>query len=59
MIEHVKKVLADPKRVCPAYDPKQGYELPASSGSRDGTTCAMVTPIQIGTKPEDMPSTAD
>ena len=27
MIEHVKKVLADPKRVCPAYDPKQGYEL--------------------------------
>ena len=27
MIEHVKKVLADPKRVCPAYDPEQGYEL--------------------------------
>jgi alpha-galactosidase len=27
MIEHVKKVLADPKRVCPAYDPKEGYEL--------------------------------
>lgn len=27
MIEHVKKVLADPKRVCPAYDPKAGYEL--------------------------------
>ena len=27
MIEHVKKVLADPKRVCPAYDPKQGYEV--------------------------------
>jgi alpha-galactosidase len=27
MVEHVKKVLADPKRVCPAYDPKQGYEL--------------------------------
>jgi len=27
MIEHVKKVLADPKRVCPAYDPAQGYEL--------------------------------
>ncbi len=27
MIEHVKKVLADPKRVCPAYDPKQGYEI--------------------------------
>jgi alpha-galactosidase len=27
MIEHVKKVLADPKRVCPAYDPKDGYEL--------------------------------
>ncbi|MFM2169783.1 MAG: hypothetical protein RI957_12 [Verrucomicrobiota bacterium] len=27
MIDHVKKVLADPKRVCPAYDPQQGYEL--------------------------------
>jgi alpha-galactosidase len=27
MIDHVKKVLADPKRVCPAYDPKEGYEL--------------------------------
>ncbi len=27
MVAHVKKVLADPKRVCPAYDPKQGYEL--------------------------------
>ena len=27
MIEHVKKVLEDPKRVCPAYDPKEGYEL--------------------------------
>jgi alpha-L-fucosidase len=27
MMEHVKNVLADPKRVCPAYDPKQGYEL--------------------------------
>ncbi len=27
MLEHVRKVLADPARVCPAYDPKQGYEL--------------------------------
>ncbi len=27
MIEHVKKVLEGPKRVCPAYDPKEGYEL--------------------------------
>ena len=27
MMDHVKKVLANPKRVCPAYDPKQGYEL--------------------------------
>ena len=27
MIEHVKKVLADPKRVVPDYDPKAGYEL--------------------------------
>jgi len=27
MVEHVKKVLADPKRVCPKYDPKEGYEL--------------------------------
>jgi hypothetical protein len=27
MVEHVKKVLADPKRVCPAYDPAQGFEL--------------------------------
>lgn len=27
MVEHVKKVLADPARVCPAYDPGQGYEL--------------------------------
>jgi alpha-galactosidase len=27
MMEHVKKVLADPKRVCPAYDPAAGYEI--------------------------------
>jgi hypothetical protein len=27
MIDHVKHVLGDIKRVCPAYDPKQGYEL--------------------------------
>ena len=27
MVEHVKKVLADPKRVCPQYDDKAGYEL--------------------------------
>ena len=27
MIEHVKKVLADPKRVCPEYDEKAGYEV--------------------------------
>ena len=27
MIEHVKKVLADPKRVVPGYDAVQGYEL--------------------------------
>jgi alpha-galactosidase len=27
MVEHVKKVLADPERVCPAYDPKEGCEL--------------------------------
>ncbi len=27
MIDHVKKVLADPKRVCPAYDEKAGYEI--------------------------------
>ncbi|EDY20573.1 protein of unknown function DUF303 acetylesterase putative [Chthoniobacter flavus Ellin428] len=27
MIEHVKKVLADPKQVCPAYDTKQGWEI--------------------------------
>lgn len=27
MIEHVKMVLANPKRVCPDYDPAQGYEL--------------------------------
>ncbi len=27
MVEHVKKVLADPGRVCPAYDPEAGYEL--------------------------------
>jgi alpha-galactosidase len=27
MMEHVKKVLADPARVCPAYDPKAGYEI--------------------------------
>jgi hypothetical protein len=27
MIEHVKKVLADPKRVCTVYDAKEGYEL--------------------------------
>ena len=27
MIDHVKRVLADPKLVCPAYNPKQGYEI--------------------------------
>lgn len=27
MVDHVKKVLADPKRVCPAYDAEDGYEL--------------------------------
>jgi hypothetical protein len=27
MIEHVKRVLADPTRVCPAYDPAAGYEI--------------------------------
>ena len=27
MIEHVRKVLADVKRVVPGYDPRQGYEL--------------------------------
>lgn len=27
MIEHVKHVLADPKRVCPDYDPAAGYEI--------------------------------
>lgn len=27
MLQHVKAVLADIKRVCPEYDPKQGYEL--------------------------------
>ena len=27
MIEHVRKVLADLKRVVPEYDPQQGYEL--------------------------------
>ncbi len=27
MVEHVKRVLADPKRVCPAYDAKVGYEI--------------------------------
>ncbi len=27
MIEHVKRVLGDIKRVCPAYDAKQGFEI--------------------------------
>jgi len=27
MMAHVKKVLADPKRVCPAYDENAGYEI--------------------------------
>jgi len=27
MVEHVKKVLADPKRVVPDYDASQGYEI--------------------------------
>lgn len=27
MIEHVQHVLADPKRVCPAYDATAGYEI--------------------------------
>lgn len=27
LIEHVKEVLADPKQVYPAYNPKEGYEL--------------------------------
>ena len=27
MLAHVRQVLADPKRVCPAYDPKEGYVI--------------------------------
>ena len=27
MVEHVKKVLSDPKRVCPEYDAAQGFEI--------------------------------
>ena len=27
MMDHVRQVLADPKRVCPAYNPAQGIEL--------------------------------
>ena len=27
MIDHVKKMLADPKRVCPEYDAAQGFEI--------------------------------
>ncbi len=27
MVEHVKRVLADPRRVCPAYDPAAGCEI--------------------------------
>jgi hypothetical protein len=27
MVEHVKHVLSDPQRVCPAYDAKEGYEI--------------------------------
>ncbi len=27
MIDHVKSVLADPKRVCPVYNPADGYEI--------------------------------
>ncbi len=27
MVEHVKKVLADPKRVCPDYDPATSFEI--------------------------------
>lgn len=27
MMDHVKKVLADPKRVCSAYEPKDGFEV--------------------------------
>ena len=27
MIDHVKRVLADPMRVCPAYNPADGYEV--------------------------------
>lgn len=27
MLEHVKKVLADPKRVCPDYDSAKGFEI--------------------------------
>lgn len=27
MLAHVRQVLANPARVCPSYDPKQGYEI--------------------------------
>jgi Carbohydrate esterase, sialic acid-specific acetylesterase len=27
MLKHVRSVLADPGKYCPAYDPKQGYEV--------------------------------
>ena len=27
MVDHIHKVLADPSKVCPAYDPKEGYSI--------------------------------
>lgn len=27
MIDHINKVLAEPSKVCPAYDPKEGYSI--------------------------------
>ena len=36
MIEHVKKVLADPKRVFPGYDAGAGYEISRASSGLQG-----------------------
>jgi hypothetical protein len=47
MVEHVKKVLADPARVCPAYDPDAGYELAGLYGFRVSTISSMARPIRM------------
>ena len=54
MLEHVRHVLSDIKRVCPTYDEKQGYEISGFAwlqGCKAGTTLSIPERIRIAASP--------